>query len=52
LMPIPMIAAGISRMHQKSSEFLRRGGLVKRVVAFMFYIPLRSFSINGNNGGS
>jgi hypothetical protein len=34
-MPIPMIAAGISRVHQKSNEFLRRAGLVKPVAAFI-----------------
>ena len=40
LMPIPMIATGITRVHQKSSEFLRKVELSTLVVVFIcFFLP-------------
>ena len=38
LMPIPMIATGITRVHQKSSEFLLKVELSKLVVAFICFL--------------
>jgi hypothetical protein len=43
LMPSPIIAAGIRRVHQKSSEFLLKAGLSKLVVVFISFLFL-SFS--------
>src|SRR5215470_13255701 len=42
LMPIPMIATDITRVHQKSSEFLLKVELSKLVVAFIcfFFLPV------------
>ena len=42
LMPIPMIATGITRVHQKSSEFLLDVELSKLVVVFIcfFFLPV------------
>src|SRR5215467_3364019 len=37
LMPIPMIATGITRVHQKSGEFLLKGELSKLGVAFICF---------------
>src|ERR1700730_504130 len=40
LMPIPMIATGITRVHQKSSEFLLKVELSKLVVVFICFLFL------------
>ena len=42
LMPIPMIPTGITRVHQKSSEFLLKVELSKLVVVFIcfFFLPV------------
>ena len=40
LMPIPMIATGITRVHQKSSEFLLKVELSKLVVVFICFVFL------------
>src|SRR5262245_49886967 len=39
LKPIPMIPTGITRVHQKSSEFLLKVELSKLVVVFMSFSP-------------
>jgi hypothetical protein len=42
LMQIPMIATGITRVHQKSGEFLLKVELSKLVVVFIcfFFLPV------------
>src|SRR5262245_30335964 len=44
LMPIPMIATGITRVHQKSSEFLLKVELLSLFVVFICFLSLRHLS--------
>ncbi len=40
LMPSPMIAAGITNVHQKSSEYLLKVGVLKFVVMLIRFLFL------------